>query len=71
LDHVQFLREYERRLGTQQWAVVSDLIRNEDQPVLSAEHYGTEFHAARVTEEEIAFVRSVLPGDAIVNILDD
>lgn len=38
--------------------------------VFSAEHYGTEFHAADIDDNDIAFIRSILPGDAIFHIFD-
>jgi len=38
--------------------------------VFSAEHYGTEFHAADVDDHDIAFIRSVLPEGAILHIFD-
>jgi|GEM_PF-6912216 len=37
--------------------------------IFSTEHYGTEFHAAGVDDNDIAFIRSILPEDAILHFL--
>ncbi|KUO61596.1 MAG: hypothetical protein APF84_13775 [Gracilibacter sp. BRH_c7a] len=54
------------KYGRLQWFYV--LLKDNDTTIFSSEHYGTEFVAFGVTEEDIVFIQSVMPKDASFNI---
>ncbi len=46
----------------------SIFLMDEDKHVISAEHYGSEFAAECLTEEDIKYIRSVIPKDFLFHV---